>query len=134
MSALRNLVSGVVGGASGRGKASAADTPAAPSSPSKKKETVLVVGGAGFLGRHIAGQLLESRRYASVRVFDIRPCGLEGADERVGDLRKAGDVSAAVKGGCGGLAQLALETSTVCWWEAAAANSPMLTPMLTSSI
>lgn len=62
------------------------------------KETALVVGGAGFLGRHIAQQLLESRRYASVRVFDIRPCGLEGADERLGDLRRREDVDAAVEG------------------------------------
>lgn len=63
-----------------------------------KGGTALVVGGAGFLGRHIVSQLLESRRYASVRVFDIRPCGLPGADERVGDLRKPSDVAAAVDG------------------------------------
>lgn len=62
------------------------------------KGVALVVGGAGFLGRHIARQLLEGRRYSSVRVFDIRPCGLPGADERIGDLRKYDDVVAAVQG------------------------------------
>ncbi|KAI8468430.1 MAG: 3-beta hydroxysteroid dehydrogenase/isomerase family-domain-containing protein [Monoraphidium minutum] len=62
------------------------------------KGVALVVGGAGFLGRHIAAQLLDSRGYSAVRVFDIRPCGLEGADERVGDLRDAAAVQEAVRG------------------------------------
>ncbi len=66
--------------------------------PKPKGGTALVVGGAGFLGRHIAAQLLASRRYSAVRVFDIRPAGLEGAEEVVGDLRKAEDVAAAVEG------------------------------------
>jgi nucleoside-diphosphate-sugar epimerase len=66
--------------------------------PKPKGGVALVVGGAGFLGKHIVSQLLESRRYTAVRVFDIRPCGLPGADERVGDLRKPEDVQAAVDG------------------------------------
>lgn len=81
-----------------------------------KLGTALVVGGAGFLGRHIVQQLLDSRRYAAVRVFDIRPCGLPGVDERVGDLRKPDDVSAAVEG----------EFAAV-WrrWRAMCANGPV---------
>jgi sterol-4alpha-carboxylate 3-dehydrogenase (decarboxylating) len=51
------------------------------------KRIALVVGGAGFLGKHIVQQLLDTGRY-NVRVFDIRPCGIEGADMVVGDIRK----------------------------------------------
>jgi hypothetical protein len=51
------------------------------------KRLALVVGGAGFLGKHIVQQLLDTGRY-SVRVFDIRPCGIDGANMRVGDIRK----------------------------------------------
>lgn len=56
--------------------------------PSKQgKRLALVVGGAGFLGKHIVQQLLDTGRY-NVRVFDVRPCGMQGADMRVGDIRK----------------------------------------------
>jgi sterol-4alpha-carboxylate 3-dehydrogenase (decarboxylating) len=61
------------------------------------KRTALVVGGAGFLGKHIVQQLLDTKRY-NVRVFDIRPCGIAGADMVVGDIRKQEDVTNACKG------------------------------------
>lgn len=58
----------------------------------------LVTGGAGFLGRHLVGQLLDSGRW-DVTVFDVR--ALEG-EERVqyivGDLRDAEQVAQACKG------------------------------------
>lgn len=57
------------------------------SSQGSGKRLALVVGGAGFLGKHIVQQLLDTGRY-SVRVFDIRPCGIDGADMVVGDIRK----------------------------------------------
>jgi sterol-4alpha-carboxylate 3-dehydrogenase (decarboxylating) len=61
------------------------------------KRTTLVVGGAGFLGKHIVQQLLDTKRY-NVRVFDIRACGIPGADMIVGDIRKQEDVTNACKG------------------------------------
>lgn len=79
--------------------------------PRAKGGTVLVVGGAGFLGRHIVSQLLESRRYASIRVFDIRAAGVEGAEEVVGDLRSPSDVAGAVEG-CDVVIHVATATPT----------------------
>lgn len=61
------------------------------------KRTALVVGGAGFLGKHIVQQLLDTGRY-KVRVFDIRACGNPGADMVVGDIRKQEDVTNACRG------------------------------------
>jgi len=60
-------------------------------------ETWLVVGGAGFLGKHIVQQLVDSHR-CKVRVFDLRDCGIPGVESITGDLRKLSDVEAAVAG------------------------------------
>ena len=60
-------------------------------------ETWLVVGGAGFLGKHIVQQLVDSNR-CKVRVFDLRDCGIPGVESITGDLRRLSDVEAAVAG------------------------------------
>lgn len=65
---------------------------------SGKKIKCLVTGGAGFLGRHIVQQLVDSGKYQVV-VFDIRPLeGFKGVVTIVGDLRKPSDVQGAVEG------------------------------------
>lgn len=61
------------------------------------KTPCLVTGGSGFLGKHIVQQLIDSNKY-DVTVFDIAPCGIDGAIDIKGDLRNLDDVKAAVKG------------------------------------
>jgi len=60
--------------------------------------TVLVTGGAGFLGSHIADAL--TARGHQVRIFDTRPSSYRqpGQQEFIGDITNADDVSRAVEG------------------------------------
>ena len=76
---------------------------------------VLVTGGCGFIGRHVAGELLkngcEVRAYDALidQVHDGRPPEMpEGAEVIHGDLRDRDRLSAALKG-CDGVIHLAAE-------------------------
>jgi predicted dehydrogenase/nucleoside-diphosphate-sugar epimerase len=65
------------------------------------KPSVLVIGGAGFIGRSLVAKLADSGR--TVRVFSRgKPLGMERADGRVevftGDLKSEADLVAAMDG------------------------------------
>jgi sterol-4alpha-carboxylate 3-dehydrogenase (decarboxylating) len=59
-------------------------------------ENALVTGGAGFLGAHLVGQLVDSGKY-NVTIFDIRDPGNAKAPVVIGDLRSYESVKAAIK-------------------------------------
>jgi nucleoside-diphosphate-sugar epimerase len=56
----------------------------------------LVIGGAGMLGYEIVSQLLEEGH--EVRILDIEPVEIQGAESLVGDIRNLEDVEKACKG------------------------------------
>ncbi len=56
----------------------------------------LVIGGAGFVGRHVVGALLE--RGQRVRVLDLHPLGDPRVESLVGDIRDPADVAEACAG------------------------------------
>jgi NAD(P)-dependent dehydrogenase (short-subunit alcohol dehydrogenase family) len=61
------------------------------------KVVCLVTGGAGFLGKNLVHQLVQSGAY-DVTIFDIRDAQIAGVKTIVGDLRDLEQVAAAVKG------------------------------------
>ncbi|KXZ52899.1 hypothetical protein GPECTOR_8g279 [Gonium pectorale] len=84
-----SVVTGADAGAAAAGGTSAS---------SKPLIRALVTGGAGFLGRHVVQQLLDSGRY-EVHVFDVRPLEQPRPHSSVvGDLRKPEDIAAALQG------------------------------------
>jgi UDP-glucose 4-epimerase len=72
---------------------------------------VTVTGGAGFIGTHVVRALLE--RGDEVRVADLRPCGVAGAHNVVGDLVESGAAEAAVPAGTEAVIHLAAITSVL---------------------
>mmetsp|Transcript_9870 Transcript_9870/g.21057 ORF Transcript_9870/g.21057 Transcript_9870/m.21057 type:complete len:369 (+) Transcript_9870:542-1648(+) len=81
---------------SGTGAAAKSEADAGNEQNSKKMHA-LVTGGAGFLGRHLVNQLLQSGQY-TVTVFDIRDIGNPQVKMIVGDLTKVDQVKDACKG------------------------------------
>jgi predicted dehydrogenase/nucleoside-diphosphate-sugar epimerase len=88
-----------------RGKTNTVVTPRAPASgpePTPQTGDVLVLGGTGFIGRHLVKALRQSGR--SVRLLARRPSLVPGAGTPeqpaviVGDIRNAADVQRAVAG------------------------------------
>jgi len=72
---------------------------------------VLVTGGAGFVGGHLVGRLLE--RGDEVSVVDLRPCPVEGVRAVVGDLRQREVVDEALGGDVDAVVHLAAITSVL---------------------
>lgn len=59
------------------------------------KQKCLVVGGAGFLGRHLVDALVGEY---SVSIFDVRESGDPNVDAIIGDIRELQDVVDACRG------------------------------------
>ncbi len=85
--------------------------------------TVVVTGGAGFLGRHIVEQLVESGLYDEVRVMDIRipEDSVPGVTYVACDLRRSGDVKDAIQG-----ASVVMHTATASPTGANAYNKDLM--------
>lgn len=63
--------------------------------PAGSKEKCLVVGGAGFLGRHIVDALVNDYE---VTTFDVRESGDPSAKAIIGDITKPDSITDACKG------------------------------------
>ncbi|MFV9505999.1 MAG: NAD-dependent epimerase/dehydratase family protein [Oscillochloridaceae bacterium umkhey_bin13] len=78
--------------------------------PSVDQRPVLVVGGSGFVGRHLVEALQREGR--TVRVFDRRPLNDLAVDQIIGDLRDP----LAVQRACHGV-QTVFQTASLVDWR-----------------
>lgn len=62
-----------------------------------ERKRALITGGAGFLGRHLIQQLVDTGEYECT-CFDLRHADIPSCKSVSGDLSSAADVSAAVAG------------------------------------
>lgn len=68
-----------------------------PAALRRQKPKALVIGGAGFLGRHLVAQLLEQGKH-TVLIADVRDPQEPRAKFTQVDIRRAAEVAAVCEG------------------------------------